>query len=134
MAKFVNISGKVYVDTLEYGMLSVSDYNDVSKLQAIPQLAPVIRSTTELDPLQNCVPELTKEEALDMAISYVTKYIEDTYHDIPFGSKYHEHRVFLLEGLRSAFPQCKWYVKGRNATQFVYRGDVESTSKVDGTA
>jgi hypothetical protein len=134
MAKFVNISGKVYVDTIEYGMLTVSDYNDVSKLVTIPPLAPVTRSTTELDPLQNGGPEMTKEEVLNMAISYLTKYIEDTYHDIPFGSKYNDDRGFLLEGLRSAFPQRKWYVKGRNATQFIYRGHIESTSQVDGSA
>lgn len=132
MAKFVNISGKVYVDTVEYGMLSVSDYNDVSKLETIPPPPPVTRPTTDLDPLQNEGPQLTKEEVLNMAITYVTNYIEDTYHDIPIGSKYHDDRAFFLEGLRNAFPDCKWQLKGRNATQFVYRGEVIQKPQVDG--
>ena len=134
MAKFVNISGKVYVDTVEYGMLSVSDYNDVSKIETIPPPPPPIRPTTDLAPVQNEAPDVTKEEILSLVIAYVTKYADDVSHDIPIGSKYHDHREFLLEGLRSSFPASKWYVKGKNARQFIYRGDLVSTTQVDGSA
>jgi hypothetical protein len=122
MAKFVNISGKVYVDTVDYGMISVSDYNDASKLATIPK-QPAIRSTEDLLPLQNEGPEMTKEEVLRIATSYIAKY-KDISYDISIGSKYHDVRDFLLQGLNDAFPSYTWYMKGRNDKHFVYRGDM----------
>lgn len=123
MAKFVNISGKVYVDTVDYGMLSVSDYNDVSKFAAIPKKSAPARCIADLAPLQNDAPDLTKEEIVSIATSHITKHVDDISHDISFGSKYHGDRAFIIQGLTDAFPDCKWYVKGKNSSIFVCRGD-----------
>jgi hypothetical protein len=127
MPNYINIGGKLCVNTKEFGYVSVQDYlatQILNRMEEEPDEIPqTINANTML--ISNQHPRhLSKEEVLDVFVQYIHKYRDSHRNfDIPVGTKYMEYSDYIQSELRRVFPEIRWRVIHKTEKAFIVRGE-----------
>jgi hypothetical protein len=121
---YKNINGRLYINTHLFGMIPVQDYLAFLKINKINAKKHVHfkilnNSEAKLDftVFENEKPDLPKEELCRYCIEYVKQYYTTSY-NFPVGTKYHQHREYILEILNQEIPSFHWSIKAKNDSEF----------------
>jgi hypothetical protein len=116
MPAYINIGGRLCVNTKEYGCISIQDYETLIKINSI-EYKNIINPTDEINVniklISNDYPRIvSKDEVLDVFVQYIHKY-RKSYRkfDIPVGTKYLEYSDYIHQKLKYAFPDISWRIK-----------------------
>ena len=126
MPDYVNIGGKLCVNTKEFGYVSVQDYlaiREISRTEEMKEAPQTINANTTLI-LNKHQHFLSKEEVLDVFVQYIHKY-RNSYrsYDIPVGIKYLDYSDYIYKELHRVFPDIRWKLLHATETQFMVRGE-----------
>jgi hypothetical protein len=118
MPTYINIGGRLCVNTIEYGPLYINDYESLIKLNPLESKGGSKNDlsddiTVNIKLISNEYPRvLSMDEVLDVFVQYIHKY-RKSYRkfDIPVGTKYLEYSDYIHEKLKWAFPNINWRIK-----------------------